>query len=68
MKQQIKSTRDPTEKREINNRLEELQRSISSETESREQGAQMRIKNFYKTGTGKMNPETFYCIKEKQTS
>ncbi len=28
----------------------------------------MRIKNFYKAGTGKMNPETFYCIKEKQTS
>jgi hypothetical protein len=26
----------------------------------------MRINNFYKTGTGKMNPETFYCIKEKQ--
>jgi hypothetical protein len=68
MKQQIKSTRDPIEKREINNRLEELQRSISSEIESREQAAQMRIKNFYKTGTGKMNPETFYCIKEKQTS
>jgi hypothetical protein len=21
---------------------------------------------FYKTGIGKMNPETFYCIKEKQ--
>ena len=51
MKQQIKSTRDPTEKREINNRLEELQRSLSSEIESREQAAQMRIKNFYKTGT-----------------
>ena len=61
MKQQIKNTRDPIEKREINNRLEELQRSISSEIESREQAAQMRIKNFYKTGTGKMNPETFYC-------
>jgi hypothetical protein len=28
----------------------------------------MRIRNFYKTGTGKMNPETFYCIKEKQAS
>jgi hypothetical protein len=68
MKQQIKNTRDPIEKREINNRLEEVQRSLSMETESREQAAQMRIKNFYKTGTGKMNPETFYCIKEKQTS
>jgi hypothetical protein len=30
------------------------------ETEAREKAAQMRISNFYKTGTGKMNPETFY--------
>ncbi len=59
MKQQIKNTRDPIEKREMNNRLEEVQRSLSIETESREQAAQMRIRNFYKTGTGKMNPETF---------
>ncbi len=58
----------PNRKREINNRLEEVQRSLSMETESREQVAQMRKRNFYKTGTGKMNPETFYCTKEKQAS
>jgi hypothetical protein len=38
------------------------------ETEAREKAAQMRISNFYKTGTGKMNPETFYCIKEKHAN
>jgi hypothetical protein len=55
MKQQIKSTRDPIEKREINNRLEELQRSISSETESREQAAILGKKHI------RQNP--FSCLK-----
>jgi hypothetical protein len=35
------------------------------EMEAREKAAQMRISNFYRSGTGKMNPETFYCIKKK---
>jgi exonuclease III len=65
LKRQIKAARNPIEKREINNRLEEVQRSLAMETESREKAAQMRISNFYKTGTGKMSPETFYCIKER---
>ncbi len=38
------------------------------ETEAREKAAQMRISNFYRSGTGKMNPENFYCIKEKHAS
>ncbi len=38
------------------------------ETEAREKAAQMRTSNFYRSGTGKMNPETFYCIKEKHAS
>jgi hypothetical protein len=28
----------------------------------------MRKSNFYRSGMGKMNPETFYCIKEKHAS
>ncbi len=52
----------------MNNRLEDIQRTLAMETEAREKAAQMRISNFYKTGTGKMNPETFYCIKEKHAN
>ncbi len=66
LKHELKRTRDPEAKIEINNRLEEIQRTLATETEAREKAAKMRINNFYKTGTGKMNPETFYCIKEKQ--
>ncbi len=38
---------------------------MAIETEAREKAAQMKINNFYRSGTGNMNPETFYCIKEK---
>jgi hypothetical protein len=38
------------------------------ETEAREKAAQMKINNFYRSGTGNKNPETFYCIKEKHAS
>jgi hypothetical protein len=64
----LKITRDPEAKIEINNRLEEKQRLIAMETEARKKAAQMRINNLYKTSTGKINPETFYCIEEKLAS
>jgi hypothetical protein len=65
---ELKNTRDPQEKIEVNNRLEEIQRTLAMETEAKEKAAQMRIKNCYRLETGKMNPETFYCIKEKHAS
>jgi len=68
LKRELKNTRDPQAKIEVNNRLEDIQRTLAMETEAREKAAQMRISNFYKTGTGKMNPETFYCIKEKHAN
>jgi putative component of toxin-antitoxin plasmid stabilization module len=42
----MKRTRDSQAKIEINNRLEEIQRTLAMETEVRELAAQMRIKNF----------------------
>jgi hypothetical protein len=68
LKHELKRSRDPQTKIEINNRIEEIQRTLAMETETREKAAQMRISNFYRSGTGKMNPETFYCIKEKHAS
>jgi hypothetical protein len=65
LKHELKNIRDQQAKIEINNRLEEIQRTLAAETEVREKAAQMRINNFYRLGTGKMNPETFYFIKEK---
>jgi len=34
--------------------------------EAKDKAMQMRISNFYRAGIGKMTPETFYCVKEKQ--
>ena len=68
LKHQIKNSRNQQMKTEINNRLEDVQRSLAMETEAKEKAANMKISNFYKIGTGKMSPETFYCIKEKQAS
>jgi hypothetical protein len=47
LKHELKRTRDAQAKIEINNRLEEIQRTLAMETEAREKAAQMRISNFY---------------------
>jgi hypothetical protein len=41
LKHEIKATRDPQEKTEANNRLDNMQRSLAMETEAREKAAQM---------------------------
>jgi len=37
------------------------------ETEAREKAAQMRTSNFYRSGTGKMNPETNILLHQRKT-
>ncbi len=38
------------------------------ETEAREMAAQMRTSNFYRSGTGKMNPETNILLHQRKTA
>jgi hypothetical protein len=45
-----------------------LQHSLKTDIEAKDTGARMRISNFYKTGIGRMQPETFYCIKNTNRS
>jgi hypothetical protein len=40
-----------------------LQQTLKTDIEAKDTASRMRISNFYKTGVGKMRPETFYCIK-----
>jgi hypothetical protein len=40
-----------------------LQQTLKTDLEAKDTASRMRISNFYKTGIGKMEPETFYCIK-----
>ena len=49
----LKSLEIHKQKTEVNNRLEDMQRSLAMETEARGKEAQMQISNFYRTGTKK---------------
>jgi hypothetical protein len=53
-------------KQEITEQINHLQHELSSELEAKDVASTLRIKNFYATNTGKMVPETFYCIKESK--
>jgi hypothetical protein len=45
-----------------------LQQSLKTDIEAKDTAACMRISNFYKNGIGRMQPETFYCIKNNNRS
>jgi hypothetical protein len=45
-----------------------LQQTLKTDIEAKDTASRMRISNFYKTGIGKMQPETFYCIKNPNRS
>jgi hypothetical protein len=68
LRNRLKRSKNLTETDDIHSRINELQKTLSNEIESKEQASQMRISNFYRTNIGKMVPETFNCIKEKNMS
>ena len=68
LRNQLKRTRNPEGLAEIHQELNDLQRTLANDLEVKEQAAQMRISNFTRTNRGKMVPETFYCIKERNIS
>jgi hypothetical protein len=45
-----------------------LQQTLKTDIEAKDTASRMRMSNFYKTGVGKMQPETFYCIKNANRS
>ena len=50
---------------EIEQEIHDIQRQLANSLEMKQHAANQRIKNFYKTNTGKNVPVTFACIKEK---
>jgi hypothetical protein len=68
LKKQLRKPGSPEAKQDIADRVTHLQHELSSALEARDTASTMRIRNFYKTATGKMVPETFYCIKEGNRS
>jgi hypothetical protein len=68
LKKQLRKPCSVLRKQEITEQITHLQHELSSELEAKDVASTLRIKNFYATNTGKMVPETFYCIKESKTN
>ncbi len=68
LKKQLRKPGLPETKQDIADRITHLQHELSAQLEARDTASTMRIRNFYKTTTGKMVPETFHCIKEGNRS
>jgi hypothetical protein len=68
LKKQLRKPGSPEAKQDIADRVTHLQHELSSALEARDTASTKRIRNFYKTTTGKMVPETFHCIKEGNRS
>jgi hypothetical protein len=67
LKKQLRKPGTLLQKQEITEQIKNhLQHELSSELEAKDVASTLRIKNFYATKTGKMVPETFYCIKESK--
>ncbi len=66
LKKQLRKPCSVLRKQEITEQITHLQHELSSELEAKDLASTLRIKNFYATNTGKMVPETFYCIKESK--
>jgi len=64
LKKKLKTANTDATKNQIHEQICELQKSIKDDLEAKDNAAQTRIKNFYKSRTGKMVPETFSCIKD----
>ncbi|OBQ36005.1 MAG: hypothetical protein AN484_25945, partial [Aphanizomenon flos-aquae WA102] len=68
LKKELKKERQEERKTEIHEEITNIQRNISNEIEAKDKASQTRITNFYRTGIGRLTPETFYCIKEPNIS
>jgi hypothetical protein len=68
LKKQLRKPGTPEVKQDIADRITYLQHELSSVLEAKDTASTMRIRNFYKTLTGKMVPETFHCIREGNRS
>jgi hypothetical protein len=45
-----------------------LQQRLKMSIGAKDTSSRMRINNFHKTGIGKLQPETFYCIKDSKSN
>jgi hypothetical protein len=68
LQQRMKGEACHLKRQEMHEEVVRLQHSLKTDIEAKDTAARMRISNFYKTGIGRMQPETFYCIKNNNRS
>jgi hypothetical protein len=63
LQKKIKGEGDPGRRQEMHEEIVRLQQNLKTDLEAKDTASRLRIKDFYKTRIGKMQPETFHCIK-----
>jgi hypothetical protein len=68
LQQKLKGEACQVKRQEMQEEILRLQQTLKTDIEAKDTASRMRISNFYKTGIGKMQPETFYCIENVNRS
>jgi hypothetical protein len=68
IQQKLKGEACRVKREEMQEEILRLQQTFKTDIEAKDTASRMCISNFYKTGVGKMQPETFYCIKNANRS
>ncbi len=68
LQKKIKGEADQGRRQEMHEEIVRLQQNLKSDLEAKDTASRLRIKNFYKTRIGKMQPETFHCVKETKSN
>jgi len=66
LKGQLRRARTEDTRTRLHEQITDIQKTVRDDIEAKAQAAHMRIRNFYRSRTGKMVPETFSCIKDSK--
>jgi hypothetical protein len=55
-------------RQEMHEEIVRLQQNLKMDMEAKDTASRLCIKNFYKTRIGKMQPETFHCVKDMKSN
>ena len=66
LKGQLRRARVEDTRTRLHEQITDIQKTVRDDIEAKAQAAHMRIRNFYRSQTGKMVPETFSCIKDSK--
>jgi 1-aminocyclopropane-1-carboxylate deaminase/D-cysteine desulfhydrase-like pyridoxal-dependent ACC family enzyme len=68
LQKKIKGEADQGRRQEMHEEIVRLQQNLKTDMEAKDTASRLRIKNFYKTRIGKMQPETFHYVKDTKSN